>query len=355
MANIPYFTFNNGQKVPSIGMGCWMGDVGGGELVKDMCTKALAAGYRHFDTVSRDVRRVPQILILLRDIGCRIRCVGKLGRCSDYRSLTSDFIANEEQVGRAIRESGIPREELFVTTKLGFDHSHVRESFEESLQKLGVDYIDLYLIHWPNHIVDRKAFTPEDFPTIVDTWKEMEKLLDTGKVKSIGVSNFSIKTLTQLLPHCKVIPATNQVELHPFLPQLDLKAFCEEHGILLTAYSPLGQPHPEKESIPALFADPTITGLAEKYKATIAQILISWSVQRGVVAIPKSANAERMKANITLVKLDEADMTAINSIHEQPGKHRQLIVYPYSEPGEAFGWKYEWLGWNRTPEGVVIE
>ncbi|TFY55276.1 hypothetical protein EVG20_g9379 [Dentipellis fragilis] len=320
MANIPYFTFNNGQKVPPIGMGCWMGEVGGGELVKDMCTKALAAGYRHFDTAAG--------------------------------------YANEEQVGKAIRESGIPREELFVTTKLGFDHTRVREAFEESLQQLGLDYIDLYLVHWPHTIVDGfpgKVLKPEEPPTIVDTWKEMEKLLDTGKVKSIGVSNFSINTLNQLLPHCKVIPATNQVELHPFLPQPDLKAFCEERGILLTAYSPLGQPHPERAAVPALFADPTITGLAEKYNATIAQVLISWSVQRGVVTIPKSSNAERMRANITLVKLDEADMKALDSIHEQPGKHRQLIVYPFSEPGEVFGWKYEWLGWNRTPEGVVIE
>ncbi|TFY62170.1 hypothetical protein EVG20_g6805 [Dentipellis fragilis] len=116
MANIPYFTFNNGQKVPPIGMGCWMGEVGGGELVKDMCTKALAAGYRHFDTAAG--------------------------------------YANEEQVGKAIRESGIPREELFVTTKLGFDHTRVREAFEESLQQLGLDYIDLYLVHWPHTIVD---------------------------------------------------------------------------------------------------------------------------------------------------------------------------------------------------------
>ncbi|KAA1470614.1 aado/keto reductase [Dentipellis sp. KUC8613] len=319
MADIPYLTFNNGAKVPSIGMGCWMGQVGGGELVKEMCTKALAAGYRHFDTAAG--------------------------------------YGNEEQVGAALRESDIPREELFVTTKLSFEHNRVRELFDESLKKLGLEYIDLYLMHWPNAIVDGKILTPEEHPTIVDTWKEMEKLLETGKVKSIGVSNFSIKTLTQLLPHCTVVPATNQVELHPYLPQHALKAFCEARGILLTAYSPLGQrPSPsEDSSVPALFADPTITTLAEKYSTTVGQILISWSVQRGTVSIPKSANAERMKANITLVKLDEADMKALDGIHEQPGKHRSLLVYQGSKPGEVFGWKYEWLGWNRTADGVVVQ
>ncbi|TFY60908.1 hypothetical protein EVG20_g7250 [Dentipellis fragilis] len=315
MANIPYLTFNNGTKVPSIGMGCWMGQAGGGELVKEMCTKALAAGYRHFDTAA------------------------------GYE--------NEAQVGAALRESGIPREELYVTTKLSFEHNRVRELFDESLQKLGLEYIDLYLMHWPNAIVDGKILTPEEHPTIVDTWKEMEKLLDTGKVKSIGVSNFSLKTLNQLLPHCKVVPATNQVELHPYLPQHELKAFCEERGILLTAYSPLGQrPSPsEDQSVPALFADPTITALAEKYKTTIGQILISWSVQRGTISIPKSSNTERMKANITLVKLDEADTKAINGIHEQPGKHRSLLVYQGSKPG---GGVWVEVSNSKMPLGLTI-
>ncbi|TFY81113.1 hypothetical protein EWM64_g2899 [Hericium alpestre] len=313
-ADIPYFTLNNGTKVPSVGMGCWMGEPGGGEAVKDMCVKALAAaGY-----------------------------------------------SNEEQVGAALRESGVPREEMFVTTKLAFDHINVRERFEESLAKLGLDYIDLYLVHWPLAMNDGKfgeTFPPDQFPTIIDTWKETEKLLDTGKVKSIGVSNFSIKTLTELLPHCKVIPATNQVELHPYLPQHRLKQFCESRGILLTAYSPLGQPPPadKQTSTPALFSDTTINALAKKYNATTAQVLISWCVQRGVICIPKSANVERMTKNITLVKFDDADMQTIDNLHKEEGKHRQLIIYPWSQPREVFGYKYEWLGWNRTAEGIVLD
>ncbi|TFY81114.1 hypothetical protein EWM64_g2898 [Hericium alpestre] len=318
-ADIPYFTLNNGTKIPSVGMGCWMGEPGGGEAVRDMCVKALAAGYRHFDTAAG--------------------------------------YSNEEQVGAALRESGIPREELFVTTKLGPDHEHVRERLDESLEKLGLDYVDLYLIHWPFAMKDDKMLSPDQFPTIVDTWKQMEKLLDTGKVKSIGVSNFSIKTLSEILPHCKVIPAINQVETHPYLPHHGLKKFCESHGIRLTAYSPLGQPPAadKQTTVPALFADATIAALSKKHGATTAQVLISWCVQRGVICIPKSANVERMTKNITLLKFDDADMQTIDNLHKEEGKHRQLIVYPYSQPREVFGYKYEWLGWNRTAEGLALD
>ncbi|KAF7375875.1 aldo/keto reductase [Mycena sanguinolenta] len=220
MANIPSFTLNDGTKIPSIGMGCWMGVSGGGERVYDMCLAALQCGYRHFDTASG--------------------------------------YANEEYVGRAIRDSGIPREEIYLTTKLGnVDHHRVKEAFEESLQKLDVAYVDLYLLHWPQGFINGKVLSPEEHPTFIETWKEMEKLLETGKVKSIGVSNFSIKTLEQLLPHCSIIPATNQVELHPCLPQTKLKAFCEDRGILLTAYSPLGRSTTFME-------DTTIKDIAER-------------------------------------------------------------------------------------------
>ena len=149
---------------------------------------------------------------------------------------------NEEKVGKAIRESGVPRSEIFLTTKLpNHHHDRVSESLQESLDKLGLDYVDLYLMHWPMaYTADNKPIPYGQSPTFVETWKDMEKLLETGKVRAIGVSNFSVKLLEVLLEEASIVPATNQVELHPCLPSFELKKYCEEKGIILTAYSPLG-------------------------------------------------------------------------------------------------------------------
>ncbi|KAJ7188731.1 Aldo/keto reductase [Mycena filopes] len=310
MATIPSFTLNNGTKIPALGMGCWMGGPGGGERVYQMCSEALKCGYRHFDT--------------------------------------ANGYANEEEVGRAIRDSGIPRSEIYLTTKLGNgDHHRVAEAFEESLEKLGVPYVDLYLLHWPQASVDGKLMAPEDHPTYTETWEEMEKLMQTGKVKTLGVSNFSIKTLEHLLPQCEIIPATNQVEMHPCLPQADLKAYCEAKNILLTAYSPLGRSK-------FLIEDATIKGLAEKHNTSPAQILLSWAVQRGTIAVPKSEHKERMLANITPVSLSAEDMVVVDGFHKQPNMHKSLLVYhSKEEPASVFGWTYEQLGWNMVLGGVV--
>ncbi|KAF7315216.1 Aldo-keto reductase [Mycena indigotica] len=309
MTEIPQFSLNNGNKMPSVGLGCWMGAPGGGQRVYDMCSNAFKAGYRHLDTAAG--------------------------------------YANEEQVGKAIRDSGIPRSEFFVTTKLRGDHN-VKESFEESLQRLDVDYIDLYLVHWPQVFKDGKILSPEEEPTIVQTWKEMEGLLETGRVKNIGVSNFSIKTLEILLPHCSVVPATNQVELHPCYPQNDLKEYCESKGILLTAYSPLGRST-------FFFEDPTIQKLAEKNSCMTAQIVLSWAVQRGTIIVPKSEDPGRMLANITLVKLSEEDFTTVNTLHKSPGLHKSLLAFDDKKDGTVFGWTYEQLGWNIRVGGEVVE
>ncbi|KAF7321543.1 Aldo-keto reductase [Mycena kentingensis (nom. inval.)] len=307
MADIPHIILNNNKSIPSVGMGCWMGGPGGGDRVYDMCMAAFKAGYRHFDTAAG--------------------------------------YANEEYVGKAIRDSGIPRSEIYLTTKLRGDNN-VQESLEASIKSLGVEYIDLYLIHWPQARIDGKALSPEESPTFVETWAEMEKLLETGRVKSIGVSNFSIKTLDVLLPHCVIMPATNQVEMHPCLPQNELKTYCESKGIPLTAYSPLGRS--------TIFLEhPTILGLAEKNTCTAAQIVISWAVQRGTIPIPKSENAERMKANITLVKLSPEDFAAVDELHKQPGMHKSLLVFDNTKDGKVFGWTYEQLGWNIQVGGQV--
>ncbi|KAJ6593578.1 Aldo/keto reductase [Mycena capillaripes] len=305
MADIPSFTLNNGTKIPSIGMGCWMGGPGGGQRVYDMCSAALKCGYRHFDTASG--------------------------------------YANEEHVGRAIQDFSIPRNEIYLTTKLGnLDHHRVKEAFEDSLKKLGVSYIDLYLLHWPIG----KVLSPEEQPTFIETWKEMEKLLTTGQVKTIGVSNFSIQTLEQLLPHCSIIPATNQVELHPCLPQNELKTYCEAKGILLTAYSPLGRSTTFME-------DPMIQAVAQKNNTSPAQVVLSWAVQRGNIAIPKSEDKGRMLANITLVPLSKPDMAIIDELHQTPGMHKSLLVFDDKGDGTVFGWTYEQLGWKMVVGGHV--
>ncbi|THH13900.1 hypothetical protein EW146_g6369 [Bondarzewia mesenterica] len=196
---------------------------------------------------------------------------------------------------------------------------------------------------------------PDEHPTVIDTWKEMEKLVDTGKVKSIGVSNFSIKILSQLLPHCKIIPAINQVEMHPCLPQTGLKSFCEERGILLTAYSPLGRPPVTTNTattIPILLAEPALLTIAEKHSVAPAQVLVNWAVQRHTIVVPKSEDEGRMKANITLVKLDDEDMNALDTLHERPEMHRSLLSY-HGTGGVVFGWTYESMGWDMKPGGIV--
>ncbi|EMD33053.1 hypothetical protein CERSUDRAFT_118128 [Gelatoporia subvermispora B] len=316
-APIPVFTFNNGAKVPSIGLGCWMGYPGGGEAVETMCRTALQMGYRHLDT--------------------------------------ANGYANEEYVGRAVRESGIPRGEIFVVTKLPpAGHGKVQQYFEASLNALGLDYIDLYLMHWPQAMTEGpgpwlgETIPRGNNPLFIETWKEMEKLLQTGKVKSIGVSNFSIKNLRELLPHCTVIPATNQVELHPCLPSFELKAFCEERGIILTAYSPLGQGQT------VLLTDPDSKRIAEQHGVTSAQVMISWGIQRGTIIIPKSEKPERMMQNISLVKLSDEDMKTLDELHMKPGMHRSLVDI-HKENGTVFGWTYEELGWPMTTGGIVVE
>ncbi|PSS06486.1 hypothetical protein PHLCEN_2v3715 [Hermanssonia centrifuga] len=202
------------------------------------------------------------------------------------------------------------------------------------------EYIDLYLMHWPQAQIGDRVLKEDEHPTFVDTWKDMEKLLETGKVKSIGVSNFSIKTLEILLPHCSVIPATNQVQLHPCLPQFELKEYCESKGILLTAYSPFGQNNQ------LFFKDADIIRIAESHNASVAQVAVAWAVQRGTIVIPKSANVDRMKANITLIQLTSEEMDAINNIHKKPGMHRSLLTEYFAADHTIFGWSLEQLGWS---------
>ncbi|KIJ33149.1 hypothetical protein M422DRAFT_76505 [Sphaerobolus stellatus SS14] len=218
---------------------------------------------------------------------------------------------NEEAVGKAIRESSISREEIFVVTKLSPGAHHtVRAAFKESVEKLNLGSIDIWLMHSPQATgakTDSVSTFPMESPTFVETWKETENYCFIGDVKSIGVSNFSIKTLEVLLKETTVVLVTNQVciEIYPYCLQNDLLEYCRFHNIILTAYSPLGQ-----------------------YNSP-------WAVQRGTIAIPKTEKEERMVENIKVANL-----------HKQPGYHKPLCVYFGRVPGIVSGWTYEQLGWN---------
>ena len=216
-----------------------------------------------------------------------------------YRSIdTASLYGNEEGVGRAVASCGLPREELFVSTKLWNDdqgHDSTPRAFDASLHRLGLDYVDLYLIHWPKPSLDR----------YVETWRAFETLAADGRARAIGVSNFQIAHLQRLLDESSVVPAVNQVELHTRLQQEPLRRFHAEHGIVTEAWSPLGQGQ--------ALQDPTVVELARRHGRTPAQVVLRWQVQLGNVVIPKSTTLSRIRENIALFDfaLGDADMSAL--------------------------------------------
>jgi 2,5-diketo-D-gluconate reductase A len=204
-------------------------------------------------------------------------------------------------VGAAVRSSELPRDELFITTKLansdqGYDST--LRAFDASMDRLGLDYLDLYLIHFPLPQRDR----------YVDTWRAFEKLYADGRVRAIGVSNFQVAHLRRLLDETSIAPAVNQIELHPNLQQAELRAFHAAHGIATEAWSPLAQG--------ALLTDPTITGLAAKYARTAAQVVLRWHLQVGTIVIPKSVTPSRIRENIAVFdfELAEDDLEVIKGL-----------------------------------------
>lgn len=247
--------------MPRLGLGVWQAQPG--DEVRDAVRWALEAGYRHIDTA-----RV-------------------------YR--------NERDVGEALRASRVPRDQLFVTTKLwNQDHGYARAkaALGESLERLGLDYVDLYLIHWPVEDVR------------LDSWRAMEELYAAGRTRAIGVSNFQQRHLGELLANASVVPAVDQVEFSPFLYQRELLAFCREHGIQLEAYSPLTRGRRLRE--------PALVAIAERYRKTTAQVLIRWALQHELVVIPKSVARERIYANADVFDFALAgeDMAALDALDE---------------------------------------
>ncbi|KAH7910557.1 reductase AKOR2 [Hygrophoropsis aurantiaca] len=261
-----------------------------------------------------------------------------------YRHIDTAWIyGTEKPVGDAIKASGIPRDKLFVTTKLPWNHiKRVEWSVDQSLKNAGLDYFDLYLMHWPHSVVfDENEPRPrntdgqlrlDDTGNFNDTWTQMEKVLASGKVKAIGLSNFSIKNIEQLLTTAKVIPAMLQIELHPYLAQNDLLSYCKAKGILLTAYAPTGYA--------TVRDDPTVGDIARKYGVTPTQIILSWHVGRGTIIVPKSANADRQKENFELLILNEEDVKTIDNLDRN-----QRVCNKPDEFGNVWGWSMERLGW----------
>jgi diketogulonate reductase-like aldo/keto reductase len=243
MTQQPYVTLNDGNKIPQLGLGVWR--AADGDEVVEAVKSALTAGYRSIDTAMV------------------------------YR--------NEAGVGQAIRESQIPRDELFITTKLWNSDqgsTTTAAALDASLKRLGLDYVDMYLIHWPMPEVGK----------FVETWKVFEELQAAGKVRTIGVSNFQIAQLEELKKHSSVVPAVNQIELHPYFQQVELREYARENGIHIESWSPIGHGGD-------LLNEPILKEIAEHHHKTPAQVVIRWHLQNDLIVIPKSVHDSRIKEN----------------------------------------------------------
>lgn len=270
---IDCFTLNNGVQIPCVGFGTWQSPEG--EVAQNAVATALRAGYRHIDTAAA--------------------------------------YGNEQSVGRAIHESGIPREQVFVTTKLwnenhGYEATHA--AIEKSLNNLGLDYVDLYLIHWPNPISFRSDFEKYN----AETWKAMEEIYASGKARAIGVSNYRPHHLDALLKIAKVTPAVNQIRLFPGFDMAETVDYCRSRDILLEAYSPFGTGK--------LLGAEELKPLAEKYGKSSAQICVRWSLQRGFLPLPKSVTESRIieNANVFDFVLTDEEMEMLNAMPNHCGE-----------------------------------
>jgi 2,5-diketo-D-gluconate reductase A len=254
---VPPIELNTGRDMPRLGLGTWRLS---GQACEEAVRHALDVGYRHIDTAA--------------------------------------MYGNEEAVGAGIRAADVAREDVFVTTKLtGRDHSRPAEAARESLDRLGVDYVDCYLIHWP-------AGSGAD----IDVWRALEGLYRDGLLRAIGVSNYSSAQLEELVDEAEIPPAVNQIELNPFVRQRDVERFCLDRGVAIQAYQPLGRG--------SRFDHPEIESLTHKHGRTPAQVMLRWGLQQGVTVIPKSGDPERIRTNAQLFdfSLDDEDMVTLDSL-----------------------------------------
>jgi len=258
-----YFTLNNGVKIPAVGLGVFR--IEDAKAAYETVKTALSVGYRHIDTAM--------------------------------------IYGNEEAVGKAIKDSGIAREDIFLTTKLWNDDQRsgkVQEAIEASLKRLSLDYIDLYLVHWP---------VPK---TYVSVWKKMEEVYKSGKAKAIGVSNYDPHHLDDLLKEAEIVPAVNQIECYPYLTQEKVIEYCKQKDIHPEAWGPLGAGKSD------IMSNTVITEIAEKHGKSPAQVILRWNVQRGVIVIPKSVHENRMLENISIFdfELTSEEIDKISSLNK---------------------------------------
>ncbi len=261
MKKIPNLKMNNRAAIPQIGFGLWRNQ--DEKECIDSVKFALAAGYRHFDD--------------------------------------AQVYNNEEYLGEALKQSDVNREDLFITTKIGvrnFGYNHAKKSFETSLEKLQMDYVDLLLLHFPVSLLRGKS------------WKALEEIHTAGQAKAIGVSNYTIRHLKELLKNCKIRPAVNQVELSVALQQTELVDYCKSEGITVEAYTPLAEGH--------FFDDPILVEIAQKHGKSVPQIMLRWCIDYGVVALTKSTHEDRIKDNIDIFdfKLDQTDMAKLKKLDQ---------------------------------------
>lgn len=265
---------NNGLTIPAVGFGTF--DAADGDEVYNAVLTALQAGYRHIDTAS--------------------------------------YYGNEESIGRALKDSGIPREELFVTTKLWNDaHSYekAKVALATSLRKLQLDYLDLYLIHWPNPVKLRDYWQSAN----AETWRAMEEMVEAGLIRTIGLSNFMVHHLEELLKTATIFPAVNQIRLAPGVYQKEIVQYCREKNIVIEAWSPLGRGE--------LFHHPTMLEIARKYNKSVAQIALAWSWAHDFLPLPKSVTPSRIVANLDFqdIRLSDEDLNAITAIQGVTGAY----------------------------------
>ncbi|KAI1658954.1 Aldo/keto reductase [Daldinia decipiens] len=298
------FTLNNGVKIPAIGFGTFANEGAKGETYKAV-TAALEVGYRHLD------------------------CAW--------------FYKNEAEVGEALRDflaknKSVKREDIFICTKV-WQHLHepdeVKWSLENSLQNFGLDYVDLFLVHWPiaaerddkympkigadGKYIIKKELTENPEPT----WRAMEELYEAKKARAIGVSNWTIPGLKKLLQLAKVKPAVNQIEIHPFLPSQELVEFCQQNDILPAAFSPLGSQDQVPNTGEKVRTNKTLIEVADRSGYTLAQVLLAWGVRRGYVVLPKSSTPSRIESNFQVPQLADADFEAVNSVAKD--RHTRFV------------------------------
>ena len=258
---------NDGNLIPSQGFGVFMIQPDG--PTEEAVTKALQAGYRHIDTAAA--------------------------------------YFNEEDVGRAVKKSGIPREEIYITSKMwlqDYGYETAKKAIDTSLRKLGMDYMDLYLLHQP-------------YGDTAGAWKAMEEAVRAGKIRSIGISNHTVKLMEKLLPSMEIMPAVNQVECNPFFQQKELRHFMCQYGTRVEAWFPLG--HGSQE----LLSDPRLKEIAERHGKSVVQVILRWHLQEGIIALPKASSMEHIKANLDIFDfmLGDDEMAQIRSMDTGKGTH----------------------------------